>query len=131
LEIINIDKNKLSDTLRIWDSSYNIKHRARYLHKFLLLQEVDRNSYETYRFSYNIIGPKTWSFKEPSERDKFLKKIDTELFKTDLNQDYNIPKYELSYLIIGDWERQFITEELDYPLLYDSDGIQIYQFEEK
>jgi hypothetical protein len=128
IEILKLDKDKLSDTYKIWDEKYHRKYASKYLHEFLILKKADRESYEINYFAYTIVGPQSILELNPTKRENLLKEINQEIFFKDLQHE-NIPQYELSYLIVEPWTKKFITKELDYPLLYDQDGIQIYKFE--
>ncbi|MFC1558367.1 hypothetical protein ACFL40_03330 [candidate division KSB1 bacterium] len=130
MEIIKIDKEKLKNTLRFWDDEYIGRIDTQRLHKFMLNQEVDRNSYEISQFEIIVIGFIATNFNNSLEIEQYSKIMEDKIFNNDRNLvNSKVPEFELSYLIVEPWARQFITQKLDYPLLYDSDGIQIYKFE--
>jgi hypothetical protein len=109
----------------VWDLNYIFIYVHNYLHKFLLLQEVSRDDYNIKSFGYIIIGG---SYKQIAQEQTKIKKINEEIF--DINKkltNEKISKYELSYLLIDNWTEQFLTEEFNYTLLYNSDGIKIYK----
>lgn len=128
LEIMKVDEKKLMNQLKIWDLNYISRYVHNYLHKFLLLQEVSRDDYNIKSFGYIIIGG---SYKQIAQNQIKINEINDEIFNLNKGlKNEKISRYELSYLLIDNWTEQFLTEEFNYPLLYNSDGIKIYELRE-
>lgn len=121
LEIMKIDKEKLEDYLRMWDNEHVARYSTNYLHSSLIGIEVNRDYYNICRFRGIVLADLgTYSVKEFKEINKLI-------FHRD-NRTRKIPQYDLDCIWVDLWTKQFMTEDLDYPVLYDDSEITIYGF---